>query len=78
MTTIDDALDGLPARELERLRARIDKRLQACAICGQDGAIACRVDTKLGGGPARFAILLCRRCIEANRLPEGRSVGGDG
>lgn len=75
MTTIDDALDGLPARDLERLRARIDKRLQACVICHQDGAIASTVTAKLDGASTRFALLLCRRCIEGNRLPESRAGG---
>lgn len=74
MTTIDDALDGLPARDLERLKARIERRLQACVICGQDGAVSCRVTTKgLSTSSATFALLLCPKCIETHRLPEGRA-----
>jgi hypothetical protein len=75
MTTVDDALDGLPARDLERLKERIERRLRACVIDGQDGAIACRVSAKLGASRSdvRFTLLLCPACIEAHRLPEGRA-----
>lgn len=73
-TTIDDALDGLPARDLERLRARIDQRLRACVLCGSDGALAVHARAKaIGGNDTQFALLLCRACIEKHRLPERRS-----
>lgn len=73
MTAIDDALDGLPARDLERLKARIEKRLQACAICGNDGAIPCHTRAKLTGNDTLFSLLLCRACIERHRLPVARA-----
>ena len=76
MTTIDDALDSMPARDLERLRERIDRRLQSCAIDGNDGAIACRVTAKITGNTTSFTLLLCRGCIEKNRLPESRAEEG--
>lgn len=72
-TTIDDALDGMSARDLERLRTRIDKRLQACVIDGVDGAVAVSVRAKLDGSQSTFSLLLCRQCIERHRLPDTRA-----
>lgn len=70
---IDEALDGLSRRELEALAGRITTRLAACALCGNDGAVACRVTAKLPSHTT-FSLLLCRPCIERHRLPEGRSA----
>lgn len=73
MARIDDAIDGLSARELEDLRAKIDRRLQACIIDGTDGAIAVRATAKVRGSAVAFSLLLCPACIERHRLPEGRA-----
>jgi hypothetical protein len=74
---IDDAIDGLPARDLERIQARIAKRLQACVIDGRDGAIpvAARFRPSTAASEARISLLLCPACIEKHRLPEGRGGG---
>lgn len=69
---VDEALDGLSRRELEELQGRVARRLQACTVCGGDGAVPCRVQAKIPS-EARFTLLLCRPCIERHRLPEGRS-----
>jgi len=68
---LEDALDGLSAREIEALRAKIDKRLQACVLCDNDGAIPVHCTMRRKG--ARFTLLMCVPCIERHRLPELRS-----
>ena len=73
MAAIDDALDALPARELERIRDRIDRRLRACAIDGVDGALPVQARVRFRGQDTRMTFLLCPACIERNRLPESRS-----
>ena len=74
MAAIDDALDGLPARELERLRARIDKRLQSCFHCGNDGATPVSASVRHGTQKgSRMTFLMCPACIERHRLPESRA-----
>lgn len=73
MPEIDDALDAMSARDLERLQGKIERRLRACAIDGNDGAVACRVTAPTSRGHAVFSLLLCPACIERHRLPEGRS-----
>ena len=71
---MDDALNGMTKRQLEDLRVRIDRRLQACAIDGNDGAIPVRATSRIGKGTVAFALLLCPACIERHRLPEGRAA----
>lgn len=70
-----DALDGLSARDLERMRGLIDRRLRECAIDGNDGAIAVRCRTK-DKWDAVFTIMLCPSCVERHRLPALRSDSG--
>ena len=70
---MDDALNGLTKRQLEDLRTKVEKRLLACSIDGNDGAIPVRATAKLRGSSVRFALLLCPACIERLRLPESRS-----
>jgi hypothetical protein len=66
---IQEALDGLSTRDLERMRELIDRRLVQCVICNEDGAINYRVIHK--GVKASLAI--CPACFEKHRTPEGRS-----
>lgn len=66
-----DPLEGLSSRELEALRDRITRALEACVVCGNPGAIASTVVAK----PTRFAMRLCPACIERFRLPEARAAG---
>ena len=73
MAAVDDALDGMTARQLEELRTRIDRRLRACAIDAEDGAVPVRASAKLRGSSVTFTLLLCPACIERHRLPERRS-----
>lgn len=72
MSRVDDALDGLTAREARELRDRLDKRLQECVLDGSDGAIPVRVTTRLPSKVA-FTLMLCPACIERHRLPESES-----
>jgi hypothetical protein len=72
---INDALDGMTAKQLESLIEQAQRRLAACAICSNDGAFPCRVTTKAGSAHTIvFSLLLCPACIEKHRLPEGRSA----
>lgn len=68
---IKDALDGMSARDLERMRELIDRRLVSCLLCGNDGAERYRVSRK--GVVASLS--LCPACFESHRLPEIRSEG---
>lgn len=70
MLEIKDAIDGMSAREVERLIAIATERLMRCAICDSDGAERYRVRN----GSRRpveisFTLLLCRACVERHRLP---------
>jgi len=73
-SSLDDAVDAMPARQLEELRSRIDRRLQACVLCGADGAVAVKGQARLRGNEVRFSFLACPACIERHRLPEGRAT----
>ena len=75
---IDDALNSLTRRDLERMREQIEKRLVACTLCGGDGAEAVRVSgTKRWGGGVDAALMICRPCFEKHRLPRGRAATMD-
>ena len=67
---MDDAIDSLSAREAERLKERLERRLQRCIICDSDGAIPVRVT--IHRPSAAFTLLMCPACIEKHRLPESR------
>lgn len=68
---MDDALDGMDRRRLEEIKAKIEKRLQSCTLCGNDGAIPVRARTS--NPSIDFSLMICRPCIEKERLPEKRS-----
>lgn len=70
---VKDALDGMSARDLERLRDLIEVRLLACILCGQDGASRYRVSRH----GTRATLLLCPACFERHRLPDERTIEGD-
>lgn len=66
---LEDALDGMDARRLERLRAAIDRRLAACVIDPHHtGAV--RVAIRWGSTSA--SMMICPACLERHRLPELR------
>jgi hypothetical protein len=67
---IDDALDGLSAREVEEFMVRARRRLQRCVACGSEGAEPVRVRR----GKQAASLMLCPACFERHRLPEGRSA----
>jgi len=68
---IEQALDGLDAREVRELYRLAEKRLQTCVLCGSDGANAIRIFWKAGRDGKQAALLLCPACIERHRLPAG-------
>jgi hypothetical protein len=72
LNSIDDAVDGISAREAEVLIAKLQKRLSKCAICGTDGADACKIVTRT---KAKATIMICPACFELHRLPDSRSNG---
>jgi hypothetical protein len=69
---LDDALDGMSAREVEDLMVRAGRRLQRCVACGSDGGEPVRVRR----GNTGAAMMLCPACFERYRLPEGRAGVG--
>lgn len=76
MSNLDDAIDSMSARDVEALKARLEKRLQACIICRGDGAVPVHGRRKIGGVESRLALMLCPACIERHRLPESRATDG--
>lgn len=69
-----DVVDGLSARDAERLRELLDQRLKVCAIDGFDGADLYLVrKSGRAGDRERASILLCPACFERHRLPESRA-----
>ncbi|MGV0985082.1 MAG: hypothetical protein ACOYB2_11035 [Limnohabitans sp.] len=70
---VKDALDGMSAKQLERMRELIDRRLASCVIDGTDGAVPVRCTAKMNANSLTFTLLLCPACIEKHRLPESRS-----
>jgi len=81
MTAVEDALDGLSARDAAALVVRLTRRLQTCVICSADGAIACRLTAKAPTGQRgtiRATFMVCVACLERHRLTERLSEGSSG
>ena len=47
-SAVSDALDAMPARDVERLIERAQRRLARCFACGTDGAFPSTITSKLG------------------------------
>jgi hypothetical protein len=69
LTTADDALKNLTRRELEDLRARIERELVSCVICNREGAKAYRVRASGRGSTTEASLDLCTPCFEKHRRP---------
>jgi RNase P subunit RPR2 len=74
MSRIDEALDGISARDAEELKRRLEQRLEVCAACGGDGAAPVKAQARLRGNEVRMSLRLCPACIERHRLPESRAL----
>jgi hypothetical protein len=72
-----DALDAMPARDVERLIAQARRRLARCFACGTDGAFHAVISSRLNGrtGSTRASIRICAACWERSTLPEARADG---
>jgi hypothetical protein len=70
MTDLQDAIDGMSARQVRELMHLAEKRLRECAICGNDGADRLLVQKKVRGSTTRASLLMCPACFERHRLPE--------
>ena len=66
---IDDALDGLSARETEALIARAQRRLRACAVCHEPGGEPMVVRR----ANIQASMVICPACFARHRLPELRA-----
>ena len=74
---VTDALDAMPARDVERLIAQAERRLARCFACGTDGAFAATISSKLGRrGSSRASIRICAACWVRATLPEARASDG--
>ena len=73
-----DALDAMPARDVERLIAQAQRRLATCFACGTDGAFPATITSQLGGrkGSTRASIPICAGCWDRATLPEARAADG--
>jgi hypothetical protein len=75
---VADALDAMPARDVERLIAKAERRLARCFACGTDGAFQATISSRLNGrtGSTRASIRICAGCWDRSTLPEARAVDG--
>jgi hypothetical protein len=72
-----DALNAMPARDVERLIAQAQRRLATCFACGTDGAFTATISSRLGrSGSTRASIRICVRCWDRATLPEARATDG--
>jgi hypothetical protein len=75
--TIVDALDAMPARDVERLILHAQRRLARCFACGTDGAFPATITSKRGGpNSSRVSIRICAACWGRTTLPEARATDG--
>jgi hypothetical protein len=74
-----DALDAMPARDVERLIAQAQRRLARCFAWGTDGAFPATISSRLNGraGSTRASIRICARAAGTGpRYPSrGRPIG---
>ena len=74
---VSDALDAMPARDVERLIEKAQRRLARCFACGTDGAFPATVTSKKGGrNSSRASIRICAGCWDRATLPEARAADG--
>jgi len=60
---VSDALDAMPARDVERLIDKAQRRLARCFACGTDGAFPATITSHLGRcGRRRASIRICAGC----------------
>ena len=72
---VSDALDTMPARDVERLIEKTQRRLARCFACGTDGAFPATITSKRGGrSSARASIRICAGCRDRATLPEARAA----
>ena len=76
-SAVSDALDAMPARDVERLIEQAQRRLARCFACGTDGAFPATITSKKGGrNSTRASIRICASCWDRATLPESRATGG--
>ena len=74
---VNDALDAMPARDVERLIEKAQRRLARCFACGTDGALPATISSHLGrSGSRRASIRICAGCWDRATLPEARAADG--
>jgi hypothetical protein len=74
---VTDALDAMPARDVERLIEKAQRRLDRCYACGTDGAFPATVTSKKGGrNSTRASIRICAGCWGRATLPEASAQDG--
>jgi hypothetical protein len=75
---VSDALDSMPARDVERLIVQAERRLARCFACGTDGAYSATISSRLNGrtGSTRASIRICAGCRDRATLPEARATDG--
>jgi hypothetical protein len=74
---VSDALDAMPARDVERLIEKAQRRLARCFSCGTDGAFPAAITSHLGRtGSTRASIRICAGCWDRATLPESRVSDG--
>jgi len=74
---VKDALDAMPARDVERLIDKAQRRLARCFACGTDGAYSATITSRKGGrNSTRASIRICAGCWDRTTLPEARASDG--
>ncbi len=76
-SAVSDALDAMPARDVERLIEQAKRRLARCFACGTDGAFPATITSKKGGRNSTHAsIRICAGCWDRATPPEARAQDG--
>ena len=67
----------MPARDVERLIEKAQRRLARCFACGTDGAFPATITSQRGGrSSTRASIRICAGCWDRATLPEARATDG--
>jgi hypothetical protein len=76
-SAVSDALDAMPARDVERLIDKAQRRLARCFACGTDGAFPATISSRKGrGSSSRASIRICVGCWDRATLPVSRVADG--
>ncbi len=73
---VSDALDAMPARDVERLIEKAQRRLARCFACGTDGAFPATISSRLRSGRQHPGLdPICAGCWDRAAARARRAMG---